>query len=259
MAGSRGPSYPAFGLPEAIERARKLYEQDGRAQTSPEVAVGAWGYGSLNGASLRVLSALKQYGLLETANDYVKLSDRALAIIVEPEGSPDRAEAIQAAAMAPAIFTSLLAEYQENVPSDGALVAHLVRKQGFSDDAAQKVVAAFRQTVELAKQSTVVHTTESRERPQPAAEHPRPGPRPESRGRHSEAPQRGAGEEAMEFNWPLSGNAVATLTVSKKLDLDDIETLTSYFEVAKRALKKAASTPASAITTPQAEAEAVSN
>jgi hypothetical protein len=63
----------------------------------------------------------------------------------------------------------------------------------------------------------------------------------------------------MEFNWPLSGNAVATLTVSKKLDLDDIETLTSYFEVAKRALKKAASTPASAITTPQAEAEAVSN
>ncbi len=57
----------------------------------------------------------------------------------------------------------------------------------------------------------------------------------------------------MEFNWPLSGDAVATLTVSKKLDLDDIETLNSYFEVAKKALKKAASSSAlasAAVPTP---------
>jgi hypothetical protein len=146
-----------------------------------------------------------------------------------------------------------LAEYGENVPSDAALVAHLVRRQGFSESAAQNVVSAFRESVELAKQSGGVHTTESMERPQVATEQPRTGQRPEGRARSPEAPKRDAGGEAMEFNWPLSGNAVATLIVSKKLDLDDIVTLTSYFEVAKRALTKAA-TPASVPATAPVEA-----
>ena len=47
----------------------------------------------------------------------------------------------------------------------------------------------------------------------------------------------------MEFNWPLSGNAMATLTVSRELEPDDIETLAAYFETAKKALNKAAKQP----------------
>jgi DNA-binding protein YbaB len=46
----------------------------------------------------------------------------------------------------------------------------------------------------------------------------------------------------MQFTWPLSENAVATLTVSKQLDPDDVELLSDYFAVAKRALVKAART-----------------
>ena len=46
--------------------------------------------------------------------------------------------------------------------------------------------------------------------------------------------------ESMEFSWPLSGNALATLTVTRTLEHDDIETLCDYFETAKKALRKAA-------------------
>lgn len=44
----------------------------------------------------------------------------------------------------------------------------------------------------------------------------------------------------MQFNWPLSGAVEATLTVSRQIEEDDIETLSSYFDIAKIALKKAA-------------------
>jgi hypothetical protein len=55
----------------------------------------------------------------------------------------------------------------------------------------------------------------------------------------------------MEFNWPLSGDVVATLTVSKQIELDDVDVLSSYFEVAKKALTKAARASAAEAAKPQ--------
>ena len=43
----------------------------------------------------------------------------------------------------------------------------------------------------------------------------------------------------MEFTFPLSGDAVATLTVSRGIDADDVATLGEFFDSAKRALLKA--------------------
>ncbi len=56
------------------------------------------------------------------------------------------------------------------------------------------------------------------------------------------------GEDVMEFTFPLSGDAAATLTVSRGIDADDVATLGEFFDSAKRALLKAA-----ASTTPTEE------
>ncbi len=148
----RGRSYPAIGLREAVQRARALYDQEGTAMTVPEVAVSAWGYKSLNGTSLRVLSALRQYGLLTGSGEQIRLSDRALDIIMEPDESQDRRQAILAAAKEPVIFADIQESFEWNLPSDGSIVSHLVRKHNFVRGAANKIVAALRETEELARE-----------------------------------------------------------------------------------------------------------
>lgn len=248
MATKRGPSYPALGLGAAIHRAKQLYDQDGKAQTTQDVAIQAWGYTSKNGASLRTLSAVRQYGLLDGGGDRVRVSDRALAIILEPQGSAERVRAIREAAESPAIFAALMKEYPDEVPSDATMIAHLVRRLGFDGVAANRIVEAFRETVDLVKQSSGDDITSSAQKSAPDDQiapvrvptHYRP-----VTGEQVPTVQPEAGR--MEFTWPLSGNALATLTVTRTLDPEDIETLEDYFKIAKKALAKAAKSHQTAV------------
>ncbi|HZI74250.1 MAG TPA: hypothetical protein VFD73_09545, partial [Gemmatimonadales bacterium] len=227
----------AFGLGEAIKRARELYAQDGKAPVLSEAAVKAWGYSTLNGASLRVLGALRQYGLLEDpAPKTVRLSPRALTIILEEDGSPDRAMAIREAALAPPVFSELLEHYGGSVPSEGTAVSHLVRNDHFNEDAARSLIAAWRDTLDLVQ---VVSATDITSRNDGHGVGGRPDLRADDQ-RQPTQPRLQTEGERMEFTWPLSGNAVATMTVTRELEPDDIETLAAYFEIAKKALSKAA-------------------
>src|SRR2546422_3378856 len=159
MAGrTRSRNYPGIGLSEALEKARDFYSSDGKAAVPKDVAVKTWGYNGLNGASLRVLGALNQYGLLDSPESRtVRLSPLALAIILEPMDSPERAEAIQEAAKAPAIFSEILDQYPDGLPSDAALMSYLVRHENFSESAAKTLIASLRDTLELAKEASQVN------------------------------------------------------------------------------------------------------
>jgi hypothetical protein len=149
MGKVRSRNYPSMSLGAAIERARELYKREGRAKVPASVVVSAWGYNSLNGASLRALAALRQYGLLDGGLEDTRLSDRALTLLLEPDTSPDYAVALREALTEPNLFHELLDEYKDNLPSDGALFSYLVRKQGFGESAAKTLIQAFRESVEL--------------------------------------------------------------------------------------------------------------
>ena len=109
----------------------------------------AWGFKTLHGSSLRIVSALRQYGLLSDTGDQTKLSDRALLILLEPEGSAERQNALRAAAAEPAIFQEIEEHYDSNLPGDEALRSYLVRKLNLKEGPADKLIASLRETREL--------------------------------------------------------------------------------------------------------------
>jgi hypothetical protein len=152
MAGKRpkSPNFPAFGLKDAVDKVSKIFEQEGKSRINPASAVKALDYSSLNGASLRVLGALRQYGLLEGVNDDVKVSDLAIKILHGEES--ERLGLLREAGRRPRIFHELLQEHGSDLPSDESLKARLLTKMNFSTpEAAQLCVQAFRETVNLAK------------------------------------------------------------------------------------------------------------
>lgn len=151
----RSPAYPGIGLEAAIDRARTLYDREGRHPVHVEVALQDWGYSVKSSGGRTVLAALKQYGLLEEARSgsyrQVRLTDRALNILLdEREGSPEKIEAIQAAALSPKIHEELRSKYDGHIPSDENLRYYLRVERHYTDSAVAEFVPQFRATMEFA-------------------------------------------------------------------------------------------------------------
>lgn len=251
MAGkSRSRNYPAFGLPDAIMKARQLYEQDGRATVPSEVAVRAWGYGGLNGASLRTLGAVRQYGLLDApAPKSVRLSHDALTILLEPSESPEYAEAIRQAAGSPAMFAELRQQYPDHLPSDAAMVSWLVRSHGFNEEAAKGLIASYRDTLALVDQAGKRDIAPRTDRPEES--------RREPGGDSTPARQTGGQVHSAVFSYK-AGNTVATVTLEGPPPGEGaVRLLSSFLDLVKQSLATEAAKGPESQTAPGEGAGAV--
>ena len=152
MERIRSPNYPAIGLPEAIRRLEKLFTRAQHRSLSREQAVEAMGYDGLHGSSLGAISALLKFGLLTKQNGQVLVSKRGMAIIA-PEDDREKREAIAAAVQAFPLFKELHDRFLGVVPSDDKLRSFLLRKS-FSSRALEKVLRAYRETIELVSDLT---------------------------------------------------------------------------------------------------------
>ncbi len=229
----RSPNYPAFGLGEAIEKAKVLYEKEGLVKTNPEAAVLAWGYKGLNGASLRVVSALRQYGLIEDVEDGLKVSNGVVAIV---HGTGDeKANALRKAGATPKIFAELLEEYGDGLPSANTLKSILITKKKFNPNVVDSFIEAFNDTIELAKLRDNVHTSPNDEDDEEGKDPPKSKIRLKSVEKC---------QWNKEFLWPLSDGTKAELVISgERPGPDEIESLIYNLEGAKRVLEKIASQP----------------
>lgn len=149
MAVNRSPRYPAIDLATAISMVEKIFDKEGRAPVKEDVAMRHLGYGGLNGASVKVLSALRKYGLVEGAAGGIKVSQDAIVICANRHQptSPDRITAIRRAAFRVELFSDLH-EHFGTEPSEQNLAAQLVVR-GFSQEGAVKAARAFRATMAL--------------------------------------------------------------------------------------------------------------
>ena len=220
----RSRNYPGMGLREAIEKARQLYDSNGKAAVAKDAAVKAWGYKGLNGASLRVLGALNQYGLLDIPESKtVKLSARALAILLEPEDSAERAQALLDAAHTPPVFAEIQEHYPDGLPGDEGLKSYLVRTLNFTDEAAVNLIASLRDTIALADSAAKVNTS--------------------LHGDQKERQRQDAGRQKVPltpgqtFTYSLPEGVVASVTISGKPETSQgVKVLRDFLDLVKQSI-----------------------
>lgn len=153
----RSPSYPGINLETAIERARIIWEKEGKHLVPIEAAFNHWGYKLKSSGGLTAIAALKKFGLIEDEglgkNRRIKLSQLALNILWdENENSPDRIKAIKEAALNPSIHKELwdACEDKGQIPSDQTLKIDL-RQKGFTESAINELIQELKDTLSYAK------------------------------------------------------------------------------------------------------------
>ncbi|MBZ5491470.1 MAG: hypothetical protein LAO76_11115 [Acidobacteriia bacterium] len=145
----RSPSYPAFDLGEAIQKAEAVYKAEKRTATTSEVIASHVGYSQATGPGGRAVSALRQYGLLEENAGRYRISDLGYTLVHFSRDSEEWKRAVVDASRRPVLFKELLEKYGEELPSDATLKNELLSR-GFNPAAVSDVVTIFRNTMSLA-------------------------------------------------------------------------------------------------------------
>ncbi len=149
MSKQRSPNCPQIAFTEAIEKGRKVYLAEHTHPAAKEVIAKDLGYSSLNGSSLTLIGALRQYGILEGSADALRVTEDAVAYY-ELDDGPEKVAAMRRMALAPDLFAELGKLHIHSLPSDGNLRHELV-KRGFTSKAADDVIKVYKANVQVAK------------------------------------------------------------------------------------------------------------
>ena len=142
----RSPNYPAISLAEAVEKLGALHERIHKHPAPKEAIAKALGYKGWNGTSGAIVSAHTKFGLLDRVDaEQFKLTERAMRIIA-PKSRTEKLEALREAALAPALYAELVADYGEQPPHDDILRPWLIRR-GFAPSAVGGVIQGYRDTM----------------------------------------------------------------------------------------------------------------
>ena len=139
----RSPSYPAFNLRLAVDRANQIYEQGSSAPLNREALSLAMGYKPTSSAAKQAIATLRYYGLLEPrGGGQMSVSPLAVKLLM-PESDLQKHEAACEALVKPPVFAELAEKFNNQIPSEGVIVPTLAQDGGFNKDAAQRVAKAY--------------------------------------------------------------------------------------------------------------------
>jgi hypothetical protein len=147
MSNQRSPNCTQISFLEAIEKGRLVYSKEYTHPAARVVVAQSLGYSGINGRSLSVIGALRQYGILEGTGDEQRISDDAVSYYVLDEG-PDRQAAMMRMMFNPPFFAQIQSEFGSSLPSESNL-KHYLMKQGFLPEAAENVIKVYRENMRL--------------------------------------------------------------------------------------------------------------
>jgi len=147
MANQRSPNCPQITFQEAIEKGRLVYEKEYTHPTARQVVAQSLGYSGINGRSLSMIGALRQYGILEGSGDAQRISEDAVSYYVLDEGE-DRQAALNRMILNPPVFAQIHSEFGDSLPSESSL-KHYLMKNGFLPKAAEDVIKVYRENIRL--------------------------------------------------------------------------------------------------------------
>jgi hypothetical protein len=150
MARVRSPGYPNDGLQEAIDNARKIFQDDHRNPITRETAARHLGYAGVTGTSDRAMSAMMHFGLLARhSKGEIKVSDLAMEILFPPDDD-SYLNAIRRAADSPDLFARIKEKFPEAQPSEMSLRNYLTR-EGFNSSAVAPAIKSYLDTQQFVR------------------------------------------------------------------------------------------------------------
>ena len=152
---TRSPAYPYIALPAALEKAAVLWQVEGRHAAAVSVALQHWGYKEDSSTGYSCVAALKKFGLVDHEGmgegRQVRLSGLALSILLDKNpDSPERRDALRAAALGPRIHAELWERYGTELPSDQSLKRFLVVERSFNEAAVDELLDEYKVTMAFA-------------------------------------------------------------------------------------------------------------
>ena len=152
----RSPSFPYVGLEKAVERTKLLFDKAKRHDVRVTDAAADWGLGAKSSATLQTVAALLAFGLIEDSgsgeNRKVKVTDAGWRIL--EDGRPGVKNRLLAeAALKPKLIAEYAETWREGRPDDAHCISDLKFERGFSDEAAQKFVRVFDDTIRFTNPS----------------------------------------------------------------------------------------------------------
>jgi hypothetical protein len=149
--GKRSPGYPLISLEEAVQRAKILWDKDKNSPTPILAAYEHLGYKTIGGYGGRVLSALKQFGLIYEKQGDIILTNEAVDLALHEPHDNIYIETVKKLSIKPNIYEKLFNEYSDGLPSDATLKVKLIKEYEFNPDKVNGFIADFRRTIEYAK------------------------------------------------------------------------------------------------------------
>jgi hypothetical protein len=152
---TRSPGYPTTNLADALDKAKTVWNNDGRNETPISSLAVQWGYNEKSSSALQFAAALKKFGLFEDVQGksaHVKLTEDAIRILSdEDSNSLNRLNLLKKAALSPTIYSSLWSKYHGELPSDTTLKTYLIADLRFNKVAVDKFIRDFKITITFAK------------------------------------------------------------------------------------------------------------
>jgi hypothetical protein len=149
----RGPSYPYVGLDEAIGQARKVYDYAKRGPAAVEsVVTEGLKYSATSSSGQKVLAALRSFGLIEDTpgsnGKSIKLTQRAIRILLDDQNSTERQEEIRNAAISPKWYEYCWKKWGTEMPP--AMRSNLLIDHGFVESTVDGFIKDYKATIAFA-------------------------------------------------------------------------------------------------------------
>lgn len=154
---TRSPAYPFINLETALDRARQFHDKEGRNAANVNIAAKHWEFAEGSSYGAQTVASLIYFGLMEDEGTgdkrAVRLTQMALRILLDKRtDSPERAQLIQQAALAPKIHKQLW-DKGWTALSDANLRHRLLFdwETPFNENAIEGFIAEYRSTIAFAK------------------------------------------------------------------------------------------------------------
>jgi hypothetical protein len=230
MANQRSPNCPQITFEEAAEKGRMVYDREHTHPAAREVVASSLGYSGINGRSLSMIGALRQYGIIEGSGEALRISDDAVAYF-ELEDGDEKQEALLRMMFHPPFFAQIRTDFGASLPSESNLKHYLI-KNGFLPKAAEDVIKVYQENIRLVGNTPKRYT----ENQQSGAE---------LMGASSAALAVSKGVESLpgspafwsqSYSFPLSRGTKAELTIKGEISKESLARLKAHIELTIQAL-----------------------